>query len=221
VATLAELEVEFRLHARDMVVPYKCRTIEFNLFLNQAVDEACRRKSLIFDRATTEVCEIDCIEDDQTKNLSPFITEVTYASLTSVSGGDVTPLYNIDKVELERTNPNWRENKQTPTCYMIEDNVIVLDSICDQAYTLKLEVYRTPLEKLKFGTDEPVVNRVHHSHLLDWCYYSYFSLPQSDIYNPDKATAYLNNFTAYFGVSKMANLKRDTWANRSPHNKNW
>ena len=204
-----------------MVVPYKCRTIEFNMFLNQAVDEACRRKSLIFDRATTAVCEIDCIEDDQTKDLSPYITEVTYASLTNVSSEEVTVLYNIDKVELERTNPNWRENKQLPTSYMIEDNVIVLDSICDEAYTLKLEVYRTPIEKLKLGTDEPAINRVHHSHLLDWCYSSFYSLPQSDINNESKARAYENNFSMYFGVSKMANLKRDTWANRSPHNKNW
>lgn len=217
---LSELEVIFRAKVRDLVVPYNCSSVEFQVFINEAEREACRRMNLIFDKTTTEVCEIAVAEGDQVKDLHSSVWEVMTAYLVD-SNGDHIKLTNVDQVELDRVSPGWREIEKQPERYIIEESTITLDSKADAAYTLKLEVYRLPITDMATPASAPEIAAAHHEKLLDWVKKNYYEIPIEGVFSPELTSIHEQRFEDHFGVSKTADSRRRSWANRPQHNKLW
>ena len=204
--TLAELELAFRVKVGDFVIPYHCSSVEFTSYVNQAESEACRRARLIFDKTTPEVCELVIAAGDTVKDLHHLIVEVTAAYLLDANG-DHIPLVNVDKVELERIKPGWREDEQQPERYMIEDKTIEFDAAADADYTLRLEVYRLPLSALVAPSDEPEIAAVHHDKLLEWVCHEFYSARDEKTHSPELAALHERGFEDYFGLRPNVDLQ--------------
>lgn len=213
--TLSELEIMFRTKVGDLVVPYTCPSVTFRAYLNAAEREACRRTRLIFDSTTEAVCEITVTTGNQVFNLPTTILEIVRAYLIDASGDHIN-LVNTDKTELDRLFPDWRTTTKTPGRYMVEETTIELDSIADEDYTLKLEVYRLPIANILLPTDSPEIAPAHHERLLDWCAKEYNLLS-----DPVTAQFYTVMFEGYFGVEKTASGRRRSRENVPQHNKVW
>jgi hypothetical protein len=217
--TVAELETIFRSTSRDHSAPYNLSPSEFLRLLNEAEQEACERKNLIYDSSTSAVCQVAVVADDRILNTHAKILEVAKAYL--VSGTDYYYMNNVDQIEMDRVDPSWRETTDTPTRYIVWEDTIELNYASDASYTMYLEVYRLPLTDMTAYTSSPEIATVHHLYLLDWVYSRYYDIRKEEIYSPDLVAEHERRFTAYFGLKPTADRKRGQWTNRPQHNKVW
>lgn len=207
---LIDSENTFRTNVHDNAVPYFCEHSEFVQFFNEAENEACIRKNLLFDRSTASVCEVAVAVGDQSKTINPLIIQVKNAYLDN---GTHYNLGIIDAEELEYTEPDWRSTSKRPDKCIVEDKTIRFNAKADGEYTLRLEVYRLPLAPIR-ASGEPEIAEIHHEYLLEWAYHKYYSKRDTDVYRPDLAAEHERRFVNYFGERPTANRLRNDQANR-------
>ena len=218
---LSEMEILFRTRVRDLTIPYSCSSVEFYDSINAAEREACRRKSLIRDKSTTEICEITVTQGDRVFPLHGHIVDIEHAYLISEAGTHIR-LTDVDTVEMDRILPGWREvDSRQPARYIVHDTTIELDANSDAAYTLMLEVYRLPIADMTTATSSPEIAATHHEKLLYWAMKEYYEIPISKVFNEKLAVKNEGRFTDYFGIDRQGNARKRSWSNRPQHNKLW
>lgn len=186
-------------------------------YLNEAQEEACLRANLIFDKSSS-FCAFAVTSGANTWLLDDSIYAIVYASLTN-SSGVATSLRLIDRIELDRLARDWRTNSGTPTAFIHYDTTIELSPSPDTDYTLKIECFRLPEDKLAGPSDEPEIHRTHHRNLIYWVLYRAYSTPDVDMANADKAAFFEKKFASIFGARPDANSRRKQYANRPHRNK--
>lgn len=146
--TLHELLSQFRTDAKDAVEPVMFDTMDVFGWLREAEEEACIRARLLFDDATTDICEISVTASTREYPIDPRITEIVTAYLTDEFGME----YDLDVVMrtwLDRHDHNWRKDMaRQPDALMHLSKRIALNAEPAVDYTLSLEVYRKPLVAL-------------------------------------------------------------------------
>jgi len=211
--TRAQLEAKFRIKVDDLAVPYRFSSASFTSVLNDAVDEACKRKRLLFDRSTSAVCQITFAEDAQKKDLHDSIIEVSKAYLVSDSSGAYTYLDQTTIEDLDINDPLWREGGGSPGKYVVHGKTIELDYPVTEDMTMYLEVWRIPLttEQMSLSPDDdsPIIEPIEHEHLLEWCWREYYDQRDPDIYNEAKVALHQERFEDHFGTIKRARLRRE------------
>jgi hypothetical protein len=120
---------------------------------------------------------------------------------------------------MDRIKPNWRSDTGKSEWFIQHDNTLELIDNPNTTYTLKLEVYRLPLESMSSAGDEPEIQRNHHRSLVEWALYRRFSQPDIDIQDMGRANDHLKKFTAIFGNRPSADNQRSNYANRPHRNK--
>jgi hypothetical protein len=214
-----ELEAEFRERADDEAMPYLWSSDDFLRWLNQAQDEACIRKKLIFENTKPEFCRIAVSAGaGSTYQINDKIIAIDYAYLVDASG-DRHPLILSDSDELNRIKPDWRTSTDRPCHIIHRDNTLQFGGRISESYTLQLECYRLPLKCLKEEGDKPEINQVHHIHLIEWVLHKAYSKPDSQTLNQGKADEAEKEFTDYFGPRPDANQRKNEFANRPHRNK--
>ena len=215
--TVAELESLFRNQLGDSVPDYFVSQSLFIDYLNEAEEEAAFRKNLLFDKTST-FCTLPVVANTTVYTLDSRIYAVCYAD---IYGTDLirTRLTPTDRIEMDRIKQDWRSDIGKPEWFIQYDNTIELITTPDITYTLKLEVYRLPLEAMSSSGDEPEIQRNHHRSLVDWALYRAFSSPDLDTQDMGRANDHLKKFTAIFGNRPSADNQHNNYANRPHRNK--
>lgn len=207
--TLTQLIALFRQEADDAVAPYLFSDTAVTGWLNEAVEEACVRALLVKDWTTTAVCSIDVAAGTSTYNAHASIINITRAAFLPTGGSDSTVLYQTTEFDLDRLQPGWRDETGEPEAFIHHDTKIRLGCIPESAGTLSLEVNRIPLALMATGTDVPEIAARHHRTLVQWALFRAFSVPDSEVVDPNKAAMAEREFTKMFGLRMDATTRRD------------
>jgi hypothetical protein len=199
------------------VPDYLVSTGIFMDYLNEAEEEAAFRKNLLFDKISA-FCNIPVSTQYSIYRLDPCIYAVCDAFIV-VTDNNWERLRSTDRIEMDRLNRYWRIEHGTPRWFIQYDNTLELIPRPDKDYTLKLEVYRLPLDAMSSLGDEPEIQRNHHRSLVEWALYRRFSQPDIDIQDMGRANDHLKKFTAIFGNRPSADNQRSNYANRPHRNK--
>lgn len=211
---LRELITAFRVLSKDTVKKYLWPDDELITWFAEAEKEAAIRARLIRDSD-----EIALSAGDKSCDLPSGMFDVQYAELRAVDG-TAYEIHSIDHVELTALRPGWRTKTDRPREFIDNgDGTLTLGYVCDAAYTLYIEGFRTPKNSMDSDSDTPEISEEHHIHLLDWVFFRAYSKPDVDTLNPGKSTDGEDRFTRYFGKRPNADLRRRQNAGRPHRNK--
>ena len=213
-----ELETLYRRQFEDRDSrKYYLTQEEFLVVLNEAQEEAAYRKNLLFDK-TSSFCSIPLIAGQSVYTLDDSIYAIVYASVTD-SAGVITRIYPTDRLEMDRRISTWRTDTRTPENYIQLDTKLEITPIPDAVYTLNLETYRLPIDKMVSAGDEPEIHRNNHAYLVDWVLHRIYEIPDVDTQDTKKSLYHLARFESVFGPRPDAQNQRDKYANRPHRNK--
>jgi hypothetical protein len=212
-AMVSELRSLYRTLADDKVADYFLTDADYLGFLNEAQDVACISGDLIFDKSSS-FCTLPVLAGTSIYTLDASLYGLTCVRLMDTNGV-YTRLLSTTHDDLDRAHPGWREENELPTAFVQYRNSLELVPAPAEAYTLKLEGYRTA-EPLDSDSDEPEIIPTLHASLNYWVLYRAYSSPDADLSNPRKAAESLAEFERVFGFRPKAANHLDKYANR-PH----
>lgn len=218
---ITELMSQYRREARDEATVDPLTSEATLIFLyNQAVDEACKRKKLLFDSTTEAVCQITVVDGTATYAIHEAIVFIDKAYLVNAAG-TYTYLGIFDRDKLDRDFPTWRESTGSAVAMIIDETSVQLVAEPNEDATLYLEVYRTPLtaEKMIAVVDgatalSPAIASAHHDQLYHWPLSIVYRQDDANTYAPEKAAYHEGKFIEYFGEKIDARRLRQTKVNK-------
>jgi hypothetical protein len=223
--TSAELIEQFRIDSEDGVAPYLSADEYVLYWLNEAEEEAAIRARLLREVANPELCEIEVTAGINAYPLHAAVAWITRAVFIPEDGTEADDgicLDLVDEVEMDRLRPRWRTTSEHPRHLMVFDTSVQLGCLPASDGTLKLEVYRVPLDKIEERTSEsPEIARHHHRFLVHWALHKAYNRPDSQVYDPQRSALELERFERQFGLRPDAKMRRDIEQNRPHMNKAW
>lgn len=215
---LAALRAQFRADADDQVAnPYLFSDAQIASWLNEAVEEACIRASLLQEDEDAAVCTVAVTPGTASYPLHASVIDVTVASFTP-TGGDRIDLELTDRIELDRLMPGWRTSTDDPAYLVQDDTKARIVPTPQAAGVLSIECVRLPLEPMSGDSDEPEIAQIHHRQLVNWALFRAFSKPDSETIDPTRAAKGESAFVTYFGIRPDAEIRKTYRANRAHHN---
>lgn len=215
--TVDELERLYRSRFDDInAKKYALSPSDFLMYINEAQDQACLRADLIFDK-TSSFCTKAIAIGTRTVTLDDSIYGIKYARLIDASGTS-TRIYQTTDEELDAQSTIWRDDTGLPTRFLHYHTTLEFDQAPEEAYTLKMEVYRLG-EKMTSNKSEPEISRQWHTHLVEWPIYRMYSMPDEDYHQPEKAVRAYNEFERIFGPLPTARDYADKFQDLPHHNK--
>lgn len=208
--TLEDLIRRFRVAARDTVTPYLFSDEDVTDWLNDALEEAVIRGRLIRDDATTSVTRVPLTVGTHTYPLHESVYEIICARLIHANGEEPTTLVLKSREWLDTNMPAWRESTDPAEILIQDDTKIRVVGSFLVGDRIDLECYRLPLEPLANDPDEPEIHKAHHVHLINWALHRAFSIPDVEVFDPNRAAIAESKFTAYFGIRPDSDLRRIT-----------
>lgn len=196
-------------------------------YLNEAVDEACIRKRLLYEAVNESMCIIPIDAGQQVYPLGDlgdkwvFITMVVMVRDADINNQPALRIRSLEDLTIEC--PDWRNNQRgrLPYAVVLTDNTIEVAGRIESSGILKLQGYRLPLKALKADGDKPEISTIHHRLLTKWVLHRMYEVPDSEIFNPDKSLKALAQFEAYFGPRPDADLRKGMVADTVHHNRAW
>lgn len=212
---LAGLIASFRFDVDDQAEGVFSEDEDLTRLFNEAEDEACVRKQLIFE-SRSSICTIQLSAGVQSYKLNPLWIFIEKASVVDTAGA-VTDLAIMTRQQLDRIRPNWRTDPCEPRTLIQYDSRIEIAEPVTAAATLRLEGYRKPLVPMAKEDDTPEINSVHHIHLVEWVKHRAYSRPDSEVRAPGLAQQALEKFEEYFGKRPDADQRKDMVADEVHH----
>lgn len=177
---LRDLIVECRRASRDTEAPYFWKDEVWASALSEAEAEACVRARLIEDDEAV-FCWID---------LEPGIQR-----------------YPIDSRIIKVIEARNAEG-QLISGYEIGQNALTLGVAPTVAQTIRLLVYRRPLNKLVNDGDKPEIDEPLHRYLTHWALHRYYSDQDADTFDANAAAKHEADFELRFGKRPSASVER-------------
>lgn len=219
---LSELIRKFRVAAFDQEQPYLFSDSDITDWLNDAVDEAAIRGRLIHESDNPLVCTIAV-----TQGVSSYPLHKALYEIESIHWVDnnrpsrVDEVMQISQEDMAIKWGDWRTRAGSPEYAIQQDTSIRIVPAPKSDGVIHMEGYRTPLEPMALDDDEPEINPIHHKHLIQWALHEGFSIPDSEVFDANRAEIAENKFTQYFGERPSANLRRRTREDIPHHVKAW
>lgn len=218
---LAELIRRFRVLARDTVNnPPMTSDQDIIMWLNDGQREASIRGRLIRDILTDNVARYVYAAGQNVYTLHPSVFEIIGIRRYPVVGRG-HPVYLRSPEWMDRNVRYWREE---PYRYR-HDNFAIQDDKTLQFVTeyedgdaICLDCYRTPLELMKNPGDEPEIAEIHQEYLVQWALHRAFSVPDNDLFDPNRSKDAEREFTKYFGIRPDSDARRSTRSDEVQHN---
>lgn len=211
--TLADLIARYRLDANDKAEPYFLSDEDVTGFVNDALREACVRGRLIHESLSPDVCSITVQAGVAVYPLHPALYELTYVGFYSADGSLPHMLPVVSTEWLDSRLPDWRSSTGSPRYVVQDDTSLRIVPSPDGFGTIKLEGYRAPLEPLLLAdkdTARPEIHEAHHANLIQWVLHRVFSIPDMEMFDPNRAAIAGEAFTRYFGIRPDADMRRLT-----------
>lgn len=213
--TLEELINSFRIMASDKVEPYFWSDEEVVSFINEAQHEAAIRGRLLY--AVAEPLLIT--EGQPVYQMPKGMYEPNLAIYDGNDDLDVRRLLFRSMKSLDMENEaGWQSKKGTPKYLAITDNWCRIVPIPEKSGSVLIEGYRLPEQMLLSEADtvEPEIAQQHHGYLVYWALHKAFSIPDTEVFDPQRSQNAEQEFTSYFGLRPDSYLRRDTRLNQ-PH----
>lgn len=200
----------FRQRADDAVQPYFVSDEDLAKFASEGEREACIRASLIFDDLSPELVEIPVLANTHTYELDPLILRVDTAEFARADGGRQCTVHPTGMDHI-REHPGWQGRVASQPRHVVHLDTppsLRLWPTPSMPGTLHLGVYRLPMNDMEDGSDEPEIPIQHHEGLVLWMLYRVYSTKDSELYDADRATENLADFTERFGERPSAEVLR-------------
>ena len=207
---LEELITEFRVQADDAVIPYFWDSDWLAKVFSEAQEEAAIRGRLLHESSNPAVCQIAITAGQSAYPLHAALYEIDYLAFAKAGETTRTPVKLVSREALDAIRTDWRQVAGTVEYAIQSDTGLRLAYTPDADGTLYLEGYRLPLKALAGDTDKPEIHRAHHIHLVQWALHRAFSVPDSDMFDADRAALAERKFAGYFGLRPDADLRRTT-----------
>ena len=214
---LEDLIRRFRALAKDAVIPYRAEDEDVIDWLNDAQRQACVRGRLLVAEGDPALCEIALTVGQSVCPLNAVLYELIDLRIQSQTRKP-RPVVLKSREWLNANRPDWRD-LDCPACMAIQtDTGLRLVGTVEAGERLVIEAYRLPLEKLASDADKPEIHEAHHEHLIQWALHKAFSVPDSELFDPDRSTLAERAFTAYFGPLPDSDMRRITREDVEHHN---
>ena len=209
--TLGDLIARFRSASNDKVEPYFWPDEDVTQWLNDAQEEAAIRARLIHESDSAGLCEIKTTAGKAVYKLKPQMYEITHASWDE-DGTHSYCLLSLTSTEaLDKNDRHWRTRPASiPHSVIQTDRSVRIVPAPKGDGTLVIEAYRLPKSLMESQDDEPEINQAHHRHLVSWALYKAFSVPDAEMFDPDRAQIAAAEFARYFGIQTDSDLRRTT-----------
>jgi hypothetical protein len=221
--TIIELIAQYRRESQDGADSL-VSDADLVVMFNDAVDEACIRKPLIFDATTAAVCEIEGTAIlGATYNTHEAIIQVDRAYLVNAAGA-FTYLAILSREALDDSLPCWREESGVPHTLLVDETSATLVPPPEEDFTLKLEVYRQPLADDKLvlvSNNSPAIASTHHRYLVHGVLAIVYNRDDVAVYAPGKGAKHEGIFDRYFGLPPTACQGKRSREDVQHHNKTW
>lgn len=211
----------FRALSNDRAQPYFWEDVDIVDWLNDAEAQACVRGRLLREDALPAVTRIALDPGQHTYDLHPALYEIIHLRMIPAAGGRVRTLRLASREWLDAERPDWRDETRE-SCWAIQgDTTLRVVGAIQSGDVLALECYRLPLEPLSLDDQdgEPEIHRAHHEHLIQWVLHKAFSIPDTEVFDPQRAALAEAAFTRYFGPLPDSDLRRSTREDVVHHNK--
>lgn len=223
---LQELIRRFRVLAKDTVEPYRAEDEDVVAWLNEAQDQACIRARLLVEDSNPDVCCIALTPGTYSYALHPKVYEIVSLRI-GAPAGQMRAVALHTREWLDANVPDWRDYPRLCAMAIQDDTRLRLVGQVEQGEQLVLEAYRLPMVPMELPedpdnpkpdlVDEPEIHEAHHVHLIQWALHKAFSVPDSELFDPNRAQQAEDAFTAYFGPMPDSNLRRSTRADEYQH----
>ena len=208
---LEQLIQQFRIDARDLQTPPFCEPEWVAAWLTEAQAEAAIRGRLLFEAADPAICEIAVTAGVATYPLHKSLYELEHLRFKATGSTTSDRVHLKTREELDHIRPDWRDRTDSRPRFAIQDDTrITLVDRPSVDGTLFVEGYRVPLKPLVNDSDKPEINEAHHRYLVHWALHKAFSVPDSELFDPNRSTLSERAFTAYFGSRPDSDLRRST-----------
>lgn len=211
--TVDSLIKEIRSRIDDRADPPLFSDDDLIEWLAQAEAEAAERADLLPGSVSLNVSNgIPFVAID------PAIRRIEYAELRGDDIGYV--LAQRTEKQLDLSINGWRTRTQLPREFVHrQDGSLRLSAIPDRDYTLYLDYYAVPEDRIADLSDTPTINEEHHLPLIHWVLHIAFLRPDAETFDPAKSAMAEVEFTRYFGRKLSADHRRRVRANRPHANK--
>lgn len=208
--TVDSLIKEIRSRIDDRADPPLFSDDDLIEWLAQAEAEAAERADLLPGSVSLSVSA-----GNHSVTISPFIRRIEYAELRGDDIGYV--LAQRSEKQLDLSINGWRTRTQLPREFVHrQDGSLRLSAIPDRDYTLYLDYYAVPEDRIADLSDAPTINEEHHLPLIHWVLHIAFLRPDAETFDPAKSAMAEAEFTRYFGRKLSADHRRKARANM-PH----
>lgn len=207
--TLEDLIRRFRVLAKDVAQPYRTDDQDVTDWLNDAQAQACVRARLLVAENDPALCQIALTPGQSSYSLHRALYEIITLRIAPVSGTPSTVALKT-REWLDAELPDWRDYPRK-ACFAVQnDTSLRLVGLIESGEVLHLEAYRLPLKKLADDMDKPEIHEAHHEHLIQWALHKAFSVPDSELFDPDRSILSERAFTGYFGPLPDSGMRRET-----------
>lgn len=200
-----DLVARFRVRVDDSTNPPLYSDEVAYGFLNDAVRQAAIRKRLLLDATTEAVCVYDVEGDDDAEgSASVSIHDRVLAIRSARWSGSTTPLCLTTLKVLDKDRPEWPSQVANVPTHLIVDRQtgkVDLWPAPAEDGTLRMCVWRLPLEseEVEGESDEPIVDAVFHTELIDWMAHLAYLQKDSETEDQQRAVMAERRFTETFG----------------------
>lgn len=216
--TLADLIRRFRTLAKDVAQPYRAEDEDVIDWLNDAQAQACVRGRLLVAEGDAGLCHIPLTMGQTAYQLHRAVYELIHLQLRSATGC-TRPVVLKSREWLEAEVQGWR-NYPRPVCMAIQtDTGLRMVGQVEDGDVLELEGYRLPMDSMAAPADpedpqavwpSPEIHEAHHEHLVQWALHKAFSVPDSELFDPERSVLSERAFTDYFGILPDSGMRRET-----------
>lgn len=207
---LGDLIRQYRRAARDHAQPGLVDERDLIDLFNEAEREAVIRGRLLLEMADPAVTEIEVVPGQVGYQLHPSLYEITYSAFMRYGCRTRDPVRLLSTGELDRVMPGWRDRQGDPRFAVQTDKALRLVPTPTHTGMLCLEGYRLPRRPMARPDDSPEIHHAHHGYLHLWVLHRVYSIPDSEMFDPDRAALSEREFSRYFGDRPDSDLRRIT-----------
>lgn len=222
--TLADLLRRFRVLAKDVAEPYRADDQDVIDWLNDAQAQACVRGRLLVAEGDPALCHIPLTVGQSAYPLHRAIYELIDLRIKTPDGQSHKVVLK-SREWLDSEYPGWREHKNCVRIAIQTDTGLRLVGQVEDGELLELEAYRLPLVPMAAPADpaaewpSPEIHEAHHEHLIQWALHKAFSVPDSELFDPERSALSERAFTNYFGLLPDSGMRRETRHDVQHYNK--
>lgn len=202
--TSGELLTLFRSEMNDVEEPYLWSNPEVYGYIDDAQKMFCRKTDGISDATKTKVVDITVAPGSDWVNTHPSIKLIRRATRVD-TGRPIDVINNQDMLDR-----GWFFDGSTGTVRALvigeEQHKAQVFPVSNETMTIRLLVYRMPLELIEGDQDFEIAEK-HHRHLLLWAKSLAYLKQDAETYDKSKANDFENRFLAYCEQSTLEDRK--------------